>query len=253
MTMAPVRRVFLSLYFSFLFHEILTEEIRKVSVRLKTQNNDATPVLLDKTGNEKSGTVTVLGRQVLVAQKWPVWQFRGIPYAEPPVGDLRFRRPVPKKHLPNAIVDASTQDSKACIGQFPERDSVVDDIELGSNINEVRNSISEDCLHLNIWTKPVRRNGGTGCGEESAAKQLLPVMVEFHGGGYFAGSGDLTTYDGSVLAAKKDVVVVVFNYRLFIFGFLGLGIEEAPGNQALWDAVEAPFRIHDEFGVFIEG
>ena len=118
--------------------------------------------------------------------------YRGIPYAKPPIGSLRWRAP--------QIADRWTNKRTAhefgavCMQTNPKGDS-------GVGIEPP----SEDCLTLNIWTPP----GG-------AAQR--PVMIWIHGGGYISGSGSAPLYDGSALAAR-GVVVVTFNYRLGRFGF----------------------------------
>ena len=79
------------------------------------------------------------------------------------------------------------------------------------------------------------------------------MIVEVHGGGYFAGSGDYLAYDGSVFVAKENVVVVTLNYRLGVLGFFGLGTEDAPGNNGLWDIVEALRWVHRHIKGLSEG
>ena len=240
------------------------EDVRQVFVHLENDENDINATYpKNDPSSTNNATITVIGREVRVGHQdlWdkPVWQFRGIPYAEPPVGDLRFRRPIPKQHLTSedrdaVVIDASTSQSKACYGYTLNRNSLIDDIEVGWDRGEVAQSMSEDCLYLNVWAPALEREGqedettkkhggekgrSSTSASSSSSPSLSPVLVEFHGGGYFAGSGDHSVYDGSVLAAAKDVVVVAFNYRLWVFGFLALDIEEAPGNVGLWDAVEA--------------
>ncbi|XP_018494461.2 cholinesterase 1-like [Galendromus occidentalis] len=85
-------------------------------------------------------------------------------------------------------------------------------------------NFSEDCLFLNLW----RPKGTT-------AKDSKAVVVVFHGGGYVAGDGSEHDWRGGSLSALGDVIVINFNYRLGVFGFLDLGIEEAPGHQGHWD------------------
>lgn len=117
--------------------------------------------------------------------------FRGVPYARPPVGALRWRAPQPLPRFPRAH-QASTF-GPICMQPPPKGDAGV-----GSE------PPSEDCLTLNIWGPTSRRN--------------LPVMVWVHGGGYTSGSGSAALYDGAALA-RRGVIVVTFNYRLGRFGF----------------------------------
>ncbi|XP_070550993.1 cocaine esterase-like [Ptychodera flava] len=137
--------------------------------------------------------------------------FMGIPYAEPPVGDLRFRPPQPK--APWLGIYNATEVGFACIQRkaanpFPEAQS-------------------EDCLYLNVYS-PVTNSTN------------LPVMVWIHGGGFSRGSATNDgMYDGTALAAIGDVIVVSLNYRLFALGFFSTGDEHAPGNYGLLDQLAA--------------
>jgi para-nitrobenzyl esterase len=121
-----------------------------------------------------------------------VTAYRGIPYAQPPIGARRWRAPQP---LPRwTSVRDATAFGPVCMQAPPNGDTGVGD--------EPR---SEDCLTLNIWTP-------------SLAGRKHPVMVWLHGGGYTSGSGSAPLYDGTKLAAR-GVVVVTLNYRLGRFGF----------------------------------
>jgi len=118
--------------------------------------------------------------------------FNGIPYAAPPIGKLRWQAPQPAAPW-EGIRDAS-KPGLACM-----QGKVFGDIVLPE--------LSEDCLTLNIHT-PAR-----------AASDRLPVMVWIHGGGFQAGGGAEPRHDGVALA-RKGIVLVTFNYRLGVFGFL---------------------------------
>ena len=121
--------------------------------------------------------------------------FRGIPYAAPPVGELRWRPPQPVEPWENTR-DASAF-GHACpqkLGAYPE----------WADTHFKTVGLNEDCLFLNIWT-PVRRGG------------LLPVMFYIHGGNMQYGSGSMPLYEGHHLA-RQDVVLVTINYRI---GYLG--------------------------------
>ncbi|XP_070548487.1 putative inactive carboxylesterase 4 [Ptychodera flava] len=138
--------------------------------------------------------------------------FKGIPYAEPPVGDLRFRLPQPK--APWEGLHDARKVGPACNQR----------INPTAPLEEPR---SEDCLYLNVFT-PM----------SDTAK--LPVMVWIHGGGFFSGSANQGGfYDGTALAAVGDVIVVTINYRLGVFGFFATGDEHAPGNYGLHDQLAA--------------
>src|ERR1700722_19231247 len=149
----------------------------------------------------------------------PVRAFLGIPYAAPPVGELRWKPPAPPAKWSG--VRAATEFGAACMQGRPYSDMVFRDP-----------GISEDCLSLNVWT-PAKN-----------PKANLPVMVWIHGGGFMAGASSEPRQDGGVLA-RQGVVVVSMNYRLGIFGFLALpdlaaeSDKKAAGNYGLLDQVAA--------------
>ncbi|XP_052071187.1 fatty acyl-CoA hydrolase precursor, medium chain-like [Mytilus californianus] len=146
--------------------------------------------------------------------------YRNIPYAKPPVGQLRFKEPVPYGKW-SGNLDA-TQFGPSCV-QLPSP-SVN---QFLPNLNQ-----SEDCLQLNIYA-PVNAS--------SSSKKS--VMVWIHGGGY--SSGQAMLYDASYLSALGDVVVVTVNYRLHILGFFSTSDSVAPGNYGLWDQKLAIQWVHD--------
>jgi len=133
--------------------------------------------------------------------------FQGIPYAAPPVGELRWRPPQPPERW-STPRDATTPGSRC-----PQLASA----ELG-----FPGSVDEDCLYLNVITPRSARPG-----------QLRPVMVWVHGGAFLWGAG--SDYDARRLAVGGDVVVVTVNYRLGLLGFLGHPSLEGSGNFGLQD------------------
>jgi para-nitrobenzyl esterase len=141
--------------------------------------------------------------------------FKGIPFAEPPEGKLRWKAPVPVKNW-TGVRDA-TQFGPRCM-QPP----------IFGDMNFRSNGMSEDCLYLNIWTPA------------NTAKAKLPVMVYFFGGGFVAGDGSEPRYDGESMATH-GIVAVTVNYRLGVFGFLAHPelTQESPhhasGNYGLLD------------------
>lgn len=130
-----------------------------------------------------------------VAEPSGVNAFKGIPFAQPPVGDLRWKEPMPPKNW--------TGVRKA--DQFGPRAM---QLALFGDMNFRSNGMSEDCLYLNVWT-PAK-----------SAKERLPVLVYFYGGGFVAGDGSEPRYDGESMATK-GIVAVTVNYRLGVFGFMG--------------------------------
>merc|ERR1712172_88743 len=134
--------------------------------------------------------------------------YTGIPYAEPPLGPLRFLPPVPHKPWTDPT-NVSLPENRCCVQITEEPDE------------------DEDCLLLNIYV-PARPTGFEAEDQEAS----LPVMVWLHGGAFLFGQG--SGY-GPVYWAVHDVLLVTINYRLGPLGFLTLGTDEAPGNQGLWD------------------
>ena len=129
-----------------------------------------------------------------VTEKSGIRAFKGLPFAAPPVGDLRWREPQPAKKWLG--VRAAKQFGPRAM-QLP----VFGDMGFRSN------GMNEDCLYLNIWT-PAKSN-----------KEKLPVLVYFYGGGFVAGDGSEARYDGESMA-KLGMVAITVNYRLGVFGFL---------------------------------
>ena len=138
--------------------------------------------------------------------------FRGIPFAAPPVGELRWKAPQPASNWTG--VRKATEFSPSCMQR-----AVFGDMEFRGN------GTSEDCLYLNVWTPA------------ASATEKLPVLVYFFGGGLMAGDGSEPRYDGESMA-KKGIVSVTINYRLSVFGFLALSALTA----------EAPYHASGNYG-----
>ncbi|GFY37994.1 acetylcholinesterase-1 [Trichonephila inaurata madagascariensis] len=152
--------------------------------------------------------------------------FLGIPYARPPVGNLRFTRTIPVDPWSEAL-NATTM-PMACI-QYTTYPYPWYDFEPEK---------SEDCLYLNIWT-PIDSAPGTN----------KSVMFYIHGGESF-GSNRKDVYDGRALSGLGDVIVVSPNYRLNLFGFLTSGTRDLPGNYGIWDILEALKWVRRNIGSF---
>jgi para-nitrobenzyl esterase len=151
--------------------------------------------------------------------------FKGIPYAAPPLGDLRWKAPQPVVAWKG--VRHADHFGNVCM-QNPQAPGSFYQVEF----YEAPEPMSEDCLYLNLWTAA------------SSANEKRPVMVWIHGGGWVEGSGSLPSFNGEALA-KKGVVVVTINYRLGVFGFLAhpeLTKESdygASGNYGMLDQLAA--------------
>lgn len=156
--------------------------------------------------------------------------FKGIPFAAPPVGDLRWRAPQPARSWDG--VRSAVQFGPRCM-----------QLQMFGDMNFRASGMGEDCLYLNVWT-PAR-----------SERERLPVLVYFYGGGFQAGDGSEPRYDGESMAAK-GVVAITTNYRLGIFGFYSHPelTQESPhkasGNYALLDQGAALRWVHDNIAAF---
>jgi para-nitrobenzyl esterase len=141
--------------------------------------------------------------------------FKGIPYALPPVGNLRWKEPQPPANW-DGVRKADH------FSHMPMQKRVFSDMIFRAD------TMSEDCLYLNIWT-PAK-----------SANEKLPVLVYFYGGGFVGGDGSESRYDGESMA-QKGIVTITINYRLGIFGFFSHpdltaeSAHHASGNYGLLD------------------
>lgn len=166
--------------------------------------------------------------------------WRGIPFARPPLGDLRWK-------APRSIEPWSGTQQALAVGQ-PCVQFWGDSAGAEGNPGDVVGS--EDCLSLNIWA-PAMTPQGVPTGTDR-----LPVMVWIHGGGNTVGTGNL--YNGHHLAGSQAVIVVSINYRLGIFGWLSHAalrntsgnVEDASGNYGLLDMIAALTWVRDNIAAF---
>ncbi|XP_064472411.1 cholinesterase 1-like [Ornithodoros turicata] len=162
-------------------------------------------------------------------------RFVGIPFAEPPTGKRRFRKPVPAK--PWSRVLNATKYSPSCM-QLP--------LQLDERLFIDFGPSAEDCLYLNVW----QPQGAAKCASNATACKLRPVIVYIYGGGFVAGSGSFFTFRGDRFAAAMDIVYVTFNYRLGIFGFLQTRRPGYSGNAGLYDQLLALKWVKDNIKSF---
>ncbi len=170
--------------------------------------------------------------------------FRGLPFAAPPVGELRWRPPAPiepRSGVQPAVdfgprcpqTDFNVRYARAIAHDFGSEETLVPDLA----------PTSEDCLYLNVWTSNL------------GSSELQPVMVWIHGGSNTYGGADEVPYDGANLA-RRGVVVVTFNYRLGILGFLAHPAltAESPnrssGNYGLLDQIAALEWVRGNIAAF---
>ncbi|PRD18729.1 UNVERIFIED_CONTAM: Acetylcholinesterase-1 [Trichonephila clavipes] len=138
-------------------------------------------------------------------------QFLGVPFAKPPIGNLRFKKPEPVEAWSEPL---ECRELKPACTQFTPSPFpwYTDDQE----------NISEDCLYLNIYTP---RN--------ASAENKKAVLFWIYGGGFFIGSNRQDIYDGTALAGMGDIIVVTVNYRLGSLGFWFSNTDDAPGNVGI--------------------
>jgi len=159
-----------------------------------------------------------------------VQSFKGIPFAQPPVGNLRWTAPQEPKSW-TGIRKATT------FGPNAMQKAVFGDMNFRAA------KMSEDCLYLNVWT-PAKK-----------PTDKLPVLVYFYGGGFVAGDGSENRYDGESLA-EKGIVTITLNYRLGIFGFFSHPdlTKESPnhasGNYGLLDQYAALLWVKKNIAAF---
>ena len=147
------------------------------------------------TVNTKYGEI--IGKEIIVSLDLPftkVHGYLGIPFAKPPVEDLRWKAPQPAESWEGVLETKK-------FGARPVQPFLWHDMLFRSEND------SEDCLFLNVWSPAKKGESG------------LPVLVYFYGGGFFGGAGCEKRYDGASMA-QKGIVTLTVNYRLNIFGFL---------------------------------
>jgi para-nitrobenzyl esterase len=173
-------------------------------------------------------------------EKSDTWVWRGIPYAKPPVGDLRWRSP--RDPEPWTGVRGAREFCSYCT-QYGNFITDTGRESLGKTWGDGRMVGSEDCLYLNIW-------------RPRTAEKKLPVYVFIYGGGNILGRSDLTIYNGANFSKKQNMVVVNFNYRLGYFGWFHHSALEAgdpaedSGNFGTLDIIKALSWIKNNITAF---
>ncbi|XP_016844069.1 neuroligin-4, Y-linked isoform X2 [Nasonia vitripennis] len=188
---------------------------------------------------ELSGVIVSLGRNLENVEV-----FRGVPYASPPIGTLRFMPPVSSARWHGVRV--ADKFGPVCPQKLP---SLTEKMPKG-RLDYLRRLMpylknqSEDCLYLNIYA-PVQ------AGARSSGGKSYPVVVFLHGESYEWNSGN--PYDGSVLASYGGLVVVTVNYRLGILGFLNVNTDShlrSPANYGLMDQIAALHWVQENIAYF---
>lgn len=190
--------------------------------------------------NAQKPTVSTNAGPISGIEKEGIQIFKGIPFAAPPVGDLRWKAPQPVKPW---------KEVKQCIafGPSPVQPPPFPFMCWSEEYLIPKEPISEDCLYLNVWAPKIADS------KKSSIKKA--VLVYIYGGGFVSGGAGCDIYDGTAMA-KKDIVFVSINYRVGVFGFLAhpaLSNEsdkKTSGNYALLDMVAALKWVHDNIENF---
>ena len=170
----------------------------------------------------------LVGEKYGLMQDHQVVRFLGIPYAKPPIGKLRFRRPEPLSKWSQPIQALNWPNN--CVQKITF---------LNRYVNQ---NMSEDCLYLNIWTTGVNAD----------ENNLRPVLFWIPGaGGFHFGSSSFDIYNGEALAVFSNSVVVTINYRISTMGFFYSDkVPGISGNQGLWDQKAALEWVRDNIRYF---
>ncbi|KAI1317082.1 hypothetical protein EDD11_009065 [Mortierella claussenii] len=191
------------------------------------------------------------------------FRFLGIPYAQPPVGNLRFMPPMSiNSNATNSTnstsstgsidsTDATNSTNSTTVRDATGFGNICTQLTYGTpQYNQTLDMLmfgaqqSEDCLYLNVFTPSLKANQTKG----------LPVMVYFHGGSYTSNAGSTVVFEPGNLVSRGGVVVVTLNYRLSIFGLFqdepAVNQSTAPGNLAVRDQIAALQWVHDNVAAF---
>ncbi|XP_071500639.1 acetylcholinesterase-like [Diadema antillarum] len=154
--------------------------------------------------------------------------FLGVPYAQPPVGNLRFRDPLPY----NISGEYNATEHRA---ECPQATPLAQLPTIGPILAR---DVDEDCLFLSIYTP------------SPTPTSNVPVFFWIHGGGYSLGAGSWVVYEPLPMVALADIVVVAVNYRLGAYGYLTSGDDVAPGNYGMMDQILALRWVQDNIAAF---
>ena len=155
--------------------------------------------------------------------------FHAIPYANPPIGDLRFKPPEKFVDKWNEIYPASNSSRTPICPQIAE----------GNFMNIDQDQLDEDCLYLSVYAP-----------KNDSFSSPLPVIVWIHGGSFDRGIGMFPFHGPERLIEGDDIIMVSINYRVGILGFMSLGIPDIPGNMGLHDQVMALQWVQDNIHNF---
>ncbi|XP_051153447.1 acetylcholinesterase-like [Leptopilina boulardi] len=181
-------------------------------------------IVQTRTGRVKGMTLTAT-----TGKKVDAWF--GIPYAQKPIGSLRFRHPRPAESWQGVLNATSLPNS--CVQIL---DTVFGDFA-GATMWNPNTALSEDCLYVNVVVPRPRPTNAA-------------VMVWIFGGGFYSGSATLDVYDHRTLVSEENIILVSMQYRVASLGFLYFGTYDVPGNAGLFDQLMALQWVHDNIAFF---
>lgn len=191
----------------------------------KSGNIEDPLIVQTKKGKVKGITLTATtGKQV------DAWL--GIPYAQKPIGALRFRHPRPVDSWGEETLNATTQPN-CCIQII---DTVFGDFP-GATMWNPNTPLSEDCLYVNVVVPKPRPTNAA-------------VLLWIFGGGFYSGTNTLEVYDHKILVSEENIILVSMQYRVASLGFLFFDTADVPGNAGLFDQLMALQWVHDNIGAF---
>ncbi|KAK0172171.1 hypothetical protein PV328_005520 [Microctonus aethiopoides] len=177
----------------------------------------------------KKGRVRGITQTATTGKKVDAWY--GIPYAQKPLGHLRFRHPRPNERW-DGILNATTLPN-SCVQIL---DTVFGDF-VGATMWNPNTQLSEDCLYVNVVAPKPRPTNAA-------------VMVWIFGGGFYSGSATLDVYDPKTLVSEENVILVSMQYRVASLGFLYFGTADVPGNAGMFDQTMALQWVRDNIAAF---
>ncbi|RNA29356.1 acetylcholinesterase [Brachionus plicatilis] len=203
----------------------------------KCSKTDVKEILLETSSGILSGScefIEIKSHQGKVDASSNVYSWLSVPYAEPPIGNNRFKAPIEVSAKGN-IVNA-TKWPNSCFQSTIIRDEPEIENFPGYKMWQIKDSskISEDCLYLNIFVPNEAYNQNSAPQYENYEPETYPILVFFHDGIFKNGSSSLNVYNPSVFVAATKIIVITVNYRSGIFGFLFLE-DHFAGNQGLLD------------------
>ena len=180
--------------------------------------------------NTHSGRVRGMTSQSATGKQVDVWN--SIPFAQPPVGELRFRHPKPMDPWGDVV-----RDTRALPNSCWQKIDTFFGNFTGSTMWNANTALSEDCLYLSVTVPRPRPKNAV-------------VMVWIYGGGFVSGTSTLEVYDPKILVSEENVIFVSIQYRLASLGFLYFDQPGAPGNMGMLDQVAALQWIHSNIVFF---